>query len=80
MARQVLHSVSMRPVSILFVMAGLGFLVILHKHDAPEGVNSKMKATERPKAAKNDWIKRSVDASRTVANAVKKQRQENEVQ
>jgi hypothetical protein len=80
MARQMLHFVSMRPVSILFVMAGLGFLVILHKQDAPEGVNSKMKASERPKAAKSNWLKRSLDTSRTVANTVKKQRQENEVQ
>jgi hypothetical protein len=76
----VLHLVSMRPVSILFLMAGLGFLVILHKQDAPEGANSKMKARERPKAAKNDWMKHSLDRSRTVANTVKKQRQEDEVQ
>jgi len=80
MARQMLHLVTMRPVSILFVMAGLGFLVILHKHDAPEGANSKMKTSERSKAAKNDWVKRSLDTSRTVANTVKKQRQENQVQ
>jgi hypothetical protein len=80
MARQMLHLVGMRPVSILFVMAGLGFLVVLHKQDAPEGTNLKMKASQRPKAAKSNWMKRSLDTSRTVANTVKEQRREDEVQ
>jgi hypothetical protein len=80
MARQMLHLVSMRPVSILFVMAGLGFLVVLHKQDAPEGTNLKMKVSQRPKAAKSNWMKRSLDTSRTVANTVKEQRREDEVQ
>jgi hypothetical protein len=80
MARQMLHLVGMRPVSILFVMAGLGFLVVLHKQDAPEGTILKMKASARPKPGKHDWMKPSLDTSRTVATTVKRQRQEDHVQ
>src|SRR5437867_9227687 len=36
MAWEMLHFIVMRPVLILFVMSGLGFIFILHKKDAPE--------------------------------------------
>jgi hypothetical protein len=52
----------------------------LHKQDAPEGMASKMKASERPKPGKNNWMKRSLDTSRTASNTAKKERRDTEAQ
>ena len=79
MAWEVLHFIGMRPVLILFVMSGLGFICILHKKDAPEATDSKTKTSAIPKVNKHDWTKRSLDTSRSVAKAARKQGQENEV-
>jgi hypothetical protein len=79
MAREMLHFIGMRPILALFVMAAIGFAFILHKKDAPEATDSKMQTRELPKVSKHNWMKRSLDTSRSVAKTVSKQRKENEV-
>jgi hypothetical protein len=78
MAWEMLHFIVMRPVLILFVMSGLGFIFILHKKDAPEATDSKIQASQLPKVGKHNWMKDSLDTSRSVAKTVKKQHQGNE--
>ena len=79
MAREMLHFIGMRPIPALFLMAAIGFVFILHKKDVPEVTDSKMKTGELPKVSKHNWMKRSLDTSRSVAKTVSKQRKENEV-
>jgi hypothetical protein len=73
-----LHFNCVRPVLILFVMSGLGFVVILHKQDAPEVKNSKPKASELPKVSKHNWMKGPFEMTQSVAKTAGAQRQENE--
>jgi hypothetical protein len=79
MAWEMLHFIGMRPLPALFVMAAIGFAFILHKKDVPEATDSKLQTSKLPNARKHNWMKGAPDTSRSVAKAVRKRRQENEV-
>ena len=60
----------MRPILILFVIAALGFAIILKK-DAPQSVASKKRPDAPSRLSKRDWVKPAFDqrsVAKTVAN------------
>jgi len=79
MAREMLHFIGMRPIVALFVMAGIGFVFILHKKDVPEATDSRTQTSQLPKVSKRNWMKRTLDTSHSVAKTASKQRKENEI-
>jgi hypothetical protein len=79
MAREMLHFIGMRPIPVLFLMAAIGFVFILHKKDVPEATDSKMKISGLHKVSKHNWMKRTLDTRRSVAKTASKQRTENEI-
>jgi len=68
----------MRSILALFAVAALGFLIILHKKDAPEATVWETQTRELAKVSHN-WTKHPLDTSRFVAKNVAKQREGNEV-
>jgi len=68
----------MRSILALFVVAALGFIVILKK-DAPEATASKTQTSELAEVSQHTWMKHALDTSRSFAKNAAKQRQENEV-
>jgi hypothetical protein len=68
----------MRSILALFVVAALGFLIILHKKDAPQETVWETQTRELAKVSHN-WTKHPLDTSRSIAKNVPNQRQGNEV-
>jgi hypothetical protein len=69
----------MRPILALFLVAALGFLVILKK-DAPEAVATKTQTNHLTKVGQhNSWKKHTFDSSHSIAKNATRQSQENEI-
>ena len=68
----------MRSILALFVVAALGFVVILKK-DAPEAAPSKMQTNKLTKVSEHNWKKHALDTSHSIAKNATRQRQESEV-
>jgi len=67
----------MRSILALFVVAALGFIVILKK-DAPEAAAWETQTNKLSKVSQHNWTKHALDTSRSVAKNGAK-RQENQV-
>jgi hypothetical protein len=68
----------MRSILALFVVAALGFVIILHKKDAPEAAAWETQTNKLSKVSQHNWTKHALDTSRSVAKNGAK-RQENQV-
>jgi len=64
----------MRPILLLFVIAAAGFGFILQKEDAPEPSASKAKPVATNHMSEHNWMKHSLDKTRSVAQNVAKRR------
>ncbi len=69
---------SMRSILALFVVAALGFVVILKK-DAPEAGASQTQTNKLTKVGQRNWKKHALDTSHSIAKNATRQRQESEV-
>jgi hypothetical protein len=69
----------MRPILTLFAVVALGFVVILHKKDAPQAGAATSLPSQLPKVRQHNWTKHALDTSRSIAKNVKQERRENEV-
>jgi hypothetical protein len=78
MAQELLHLLNMRSILTLFVVAALGFVVILKK-DAGEAAAANTQTTELVKVSQRNWKKHALDTSHSIAKNATKQRQENEL-
>ncbi len=77
MARSMLYLTFMRSILVLFLIAGLGFAIILKK-DAPQPVASKKRPDEFTRLTKHNWVKPAFD-QHSVAKTVVSQGQENQL-
>jgi len=68
----------MRSILALFVVAALGFVVVLKK-DAPEAAASKIQTNELTKVGQRNWKKHGLDTSHSIAKNSIRQRQGDEV-
>lgn len=68
----------MRSILALFVVAALGFVVILKK-DAPEVAASQTQTNQLTKVGQRNWKKHALDTSHSIAKNATRQRQESEV-
>lgn len=66
----------MRSILLLFVIAAVGFIVILQKKNAPEGTRAK--AAESQLIGKHNAMKHAPDKIRVVAQNVVASREETE--
>ena len=79
MAHDLLVQIVMRSLLVLFVIAAAGFVFILQKKDAAEVASPKAKPTASTQLSEHNWMKHSIDKTRTVAQNVAQQRKDNEV-
>jgi hypothetical protein len=78
MARRMLHFAFMRSILALFVMAALGFAIILKK-DAPQPVTTNKQFGEHSQVSKRNSGKHGLERGRTVATRTISEQQQNEL-
>jgi hypothetical protein len=78
MARRMLHFAVMRSILALFVMAALGFAIILKK-DAPQALTPNKQFGEHSQGSKRNLGKHGLERGRTVATRAISERQQNEL-
>jgi len=68
----------MRSILALFVVAALGFVVVLKK-DAPEAAATETQTSKLSKVNQGNWKKHALDTSHSIAKNATRHRRESEV-